>query len=263
MNYKGIVFFDYDGTLADEKEGIFHPTEKTVSSLKSLEEKGYLTVLSTGRAKCYVPNLSYTFGGLVTSNGAYAEIGGHKIFEEFIPREELLTLVNFFDDHGLFYSMENQERAYAKDVSYPLFRAMLKNFKLPEEIFSPFDKSDIPNASKMLLGYDNDDIPDKLTAQFGGAFTFDRHRKFLSCDINKRGMNKALGAGALIDYLGISHDNVYAFGDGANDYDILKLSGHGIAMGYHARELEEVSEYITDTVVNEGITKALEHYNLI
>ena len=33
MEYKGIVFFDYDGTLTDEHEKIFTPTEKTKKSI--------------------------------------------------------------------------------------------------------------------------------------------------------------------------------------------------------------------------------------
>ena len=49
MNYKGAVFFDYDGTLADEANGIFLPTEATVNSVKKLKEKGlYIIPLKVG-----------------------------------------------------------------------------------------------------------------------------------------------------------------------------------------------------------------------
>ena len=42
MEYKGIVFFDYDGTLTDENEKIFTPTEKTKKAIDALNENGYL-----------------------------------------------------------------------------------------------------------------------------------------------------------------------------------------------------------------------------
>ena len=74
MDYRGIVFFDYDGTLADKKEGIYLPTKTTIEAIKRLRENKYLTVLATGRALCYVPDMGIDFGGYVTSNGAYAEI---------------------------------------------------------------------------------------------------------------------------------------------------------------------------------------------
>ena len=52
---RGIVFFDFDGTLVDETARIYRPTAATKEALRQLKENGYLAVLATGRAKCYVP----------------------------------------------------------------------------------------------------------------------------------------------------------------------------------------------------------------
>lgn len=35
---KGIVFFDFDGTLVDETKKIFRPTETTLESIERLKE---------------------------------------------------------------------------------------------------------------------------------------------------------------------------------------------------------------------------------
>ena len=47
--YKGVVFFDYDGTTVDEVDNIATATPKTVESLNKLKENGYLTMLCSGR----------------------------------------------------------------------------------------------------------------------------------------------------------------------------------------------------------------------
>ena len=41
---------------------------------------------------------------------------------------------------------------------------------------------------------------------------------------------------------------------------ILKLVGHGIAMGNAIEEIKEIADDITDTVDNDGISKAFKKY---
>ena len=49
----------------------------------------------------------------------------------------------------------------------------------------------------------------------------------------------------------------------SNDLDMIKVAGHGVIMGHHDPVLEPYAEYITDTVENDGLYKAMEHYGLI
>ena len=48
-DYKGIVFFDYDGTLIDEVDGIFQMPDSTKEALTKLRENGYAVCICTGR----------------------------------------------------------------------------------------------------------------------------------------------------------------------------------------------------------------------
>ncbi len=63
--------------------------------------------------------------------------------------------------------------------------------------------------------------------------------------------------------LHLADDEIYAFGDSSNDLDMIKAAGHGVIMGHHDPVLEPYAEYITDTVENDGLYKAMEHYGLI
>ena len=48
--FKGAVFFDYDGTLTDKDAGLFVPSPKTVEAIKRLQKNGYAACLATGRS---------------------------------------------------------------------------------------------------------------------------------------------------------------------------------------------------------------------
>ena len=45
--------------------------------------------------------------------------------------------------------------------------------------------------------------------------------------------------------------------------DMLKTVGYGIAMGKHTKQLENIASFVTETVLNEGITVGLKNYGLI
>ena len=49
--YKGVIFFDYDGTTVDEVDEIKTATPTTVESLNKLKENGYLTMLCSVRTQ--------------------------------------------------------------------------------------------------------------------------------------------------------------------------------------------------------------------
>ena len=50
------------------------------------------------------------------------------------------------------------------------------------------------------------------------------------------------------------------FGDGNNDYDMIVMSGVGVAMKNAIDILKEVADYITDTNEEDGVAKAIEHF---
>lgn len=262
-NFKGIVFFDYDGTLADEKEGIFLPTAATRQAAAKLRKNGYAVMLCTGRALCYVPECGISFDGYVTSNGAYAEVEKKEVFSDYVDSAELFKLTAAMDELGLYYSLERQDMCYAKDKNEADFRYMLDNFRINPDVFFPLEEKKPEKIAKLLLACADDAKAALLAEKFKGSFVFEKHRKNASYDIGKYGVSKGKAVEAVISSLGISRADTYAFGDGTNDYDFLRAVGHGIAMGYHAPILDEAAEYVTDTVKNEGITKALLKYKLI
>lgn len=261
--YKGIVFFDFDGTLVDESAEIYRPTPTTIETTKKLKENGYLVMLATGRAKCYVPKTGIDFDGMITSNGAYAELNGQVIYNNLVRKEYIAELIERADELKYIYVLENQDLCFTNGFSNKHFIESLKFFDISEKNFRPVEEIGELRANKMFLTYESDDVFDTVSREFEGKFILGKHRSNMSCDCDPVGNTKGCGIVKIAEFAGVSIDNTYAVGDSVNDYEMIKNVAHGIAMGEHRPVLDEVCEYVTDTVANEGVTKAMKHYGLI
>ena len=61
----------------------------------------------------------------------------------------------------------------------------------------------------------------------------------------------------VLDYYGVSKEDTFGFGDGTNDIEMIKFAGVGVAMGNADDSLKEIADYITESVDEDGIWKAL------
>jgi hypothetical protein len=82
-------------------------------------------------------------------------------------------------------------------------------------------------------------------------------------EIGLKGYSKATGIQKVCEILNIPLENTYAFGDSANDLEMLSFVAHGIAMGNGTPEAKERAEYVTAHLKEDGIQKGLKHYGLI
>jgi hydroxymethylpyrimidine pyrophosphatase-like HAD family hydrolase len=64
-------------------------------------------------------------------------------------------------------------------------------------------------------------------------------------------------------HFGLNPDHTMAFGDGGNDSTMVRRAGIGVAMGNAIDELKVEADYITASVDDEGVRKALQHFDLI
>ena len=89
------------------------------------------------------------------------------------------------------------------------------------------------------------------------AFEPDRY------DVSLSNVNKGIGLELLLKEIGLTLDECIAFGDGANDVEMLSKVGISVAMKECHPSLLEVCDYQTDDCLEDGIAKALRYYQLI
>lgn len=262
--YQGAVFFDIDGTLIDERLQIFDPTPKTKEALAKLKEGGYLIGIATGRAKCYLPDLGIDFDCYVTCNGAVCEVDGKEIVNDYIPEEDVRRVVAFLEGEKMGYDLETSKRCYIDRKAEHIFWEMMKVFHIENNgNFEYYTNPEGLKINKILITFEREEQLQKMKNFCGEEFFVHRHHQNNSADVGKYGMSKAEGIRTIIEKLGIEMEHTYAFGDDGNDYEMLQAVGHGVAMTPHATPLEEVAEYITCGVGEEGIFHGLTHYGLL
>lgn len=122
-DYKGAVFFDFDGTLVDEKADIYVPTETTKKSIAALKENNYMTCLATGRAMCYIPETQIEFDCYITSNGSCATVDGEYVINDILETKELIELIDFLTKTATDTSWKTTGNAF---TARPIRRALLK-----------------------------------------------------------------------------------------------------------------------------------------
>ena len=77
------------------------------------------------------------------------------------------------------------------------------------------------------------------------------------------GHSKATGIQFLMDYFNIPLEDTIAIGDSNNDLPMLEFAGLSIGMQKSDADVLSTVDYVTDTVENDGIYKAMKHFHLI
>lgn len=261
--YKGAVFFDYDGTLVDETEHIFEPTQQTIKAIEMLKSNHYLVGIATGRSKCYIPQSSIDFDCYITTNGAYVEIDSKPIQNIIFDNQDIKRLLDYLENNDYTYVVEEQDTCYVQNLNHILYKKMMKIFQIDTKHFVTLNTIDGLTINKVVVMYHSKKQLDTLITNFGQQYDITSHRSVNSSDISQKNISKASGIGAVIKHCHLDIKNTYAFGDGDNDYDMLKSVGTGIAMGVHSPSLKEVCNYTAGTVKEEGIFNTLKHFDLI
>lgn len=257
-----IIFFDIDGTLYDGKIGIPQSTKDAITILR---ERGHIPVICTGRTKAMIFEdvRSLKFDGIIAGCGTYIEFQGNVLFQADLPAKLVAETVKMLQKHRFVPIPEGCDAIYfnESDVAdeHLAYLRQLKD-KLPCRI-EPID-FDKMKAAKISAWYQKDSDYNGLYSQLKEHYTFIDH-KSKTLELVPKGYSKATGIDYLINKLGISREDTYAFGDSTNDLDMLLFVKYGIAMGNSYPEVLEQTKYKTTSITEDGIYQGLKVFGLI
>lgn len=250
-----IFYFDVDGTLLDN---VNHKiSESTKSALKQLKEKGYKVALCTGRNLEGIKDLDIIdlieWDAYVLANGS--QILDHKLnlLDEITFDKELIHKLDKAITGPLL--LEGDINFITKESHEKLDHAF-KHFGTEPYPVKAYDNEKVFN----LICYDFDQIKGDLLQQvLDTCEIFDDqlgNKEIINIDSGKHN-----GVQRVNDILNVSH---YAgFGDGENDVKFLQNAPISVAMGNGCENVKTVASHITDSVDNDGILKALQHYGVL
>lgn len=261
---QSVIFFDIDGTIVTEDERHFIP-ESTRLSIARARRNGHLTFINTGRTAFNINHevRSLGFDGYVCGCGTYIEYNDKILFSNDLEQSFCCKIADIIRKCNAVPVYEHRDGYFFDD-------AIHWNDKL-HEFLEVFVDPDI-NISKRVD--DDDFIFDKFVVWLGD----DTDREMFFREIEPYftiidrggdfyenvplGCTKATGVAMILEMLGIAPENSYAIGDSMNDLPMLQAVPNSIAMG-NAEQLYPYVSYITSSIEENGIEKALKHYNLI
>ena len=82
-------------------------------------------------------------------------------------------------------------------------------------------------------------------------------------DVNVRGVDKATGMAEFAAHFGFANGETMAFGDGGNDVEMIRHAGVGVALGNAVDAAKRAADYVTATVDDDGVLRALQHYGVL
>ncbi len=270
MKYK-LVLSDYDDTLLPKGGKV---TDYTLKVIHEYVKRGGTFVVSSGRSSDAVKKLldenGINFGYALAYNGAYvADLKNDKIIKEIaMSNADAIEVIREMEKDGIrpqtyygadvFTEKENEfTDAYIKNTGIPIVftRKPLSEFLEEKGWNVPKVVCYVPDGS------DNDAICEKYNKMFGDKCHFMFSKKWLfECVSVNAGKDK--GAEALCEYLGLTRDDVMAFGDGQNDLSMIRYAGFGVAVKNACKELLEEADYIAPSDVEDGVAKTIEKFCL-
>lgn len=257
------IFFDIDGTLVSFNTHKVSNASKI--AIKKLKEKDIKVFIATGRIKLQVDNLDdLEFDGYITANGHDCYIGDKEIYRNVISKETLYSLLNYLENEEKFPCSVMMSNGifinYIDDKVKKLSEGV--GFEIPAiENYYKFVEENINDILQINIFVDENKEKELMKKVFKDCESSRWHPLF--ADINKKGGGKHIGVNKIIEYYKIDISETMAFGDGGNDLTMIEHCAIGVAMGNANEKLKTVADYITDNVDNDGIYKALKHFNII
>ena len=253
------VFFDIDGTLVSFKTHRVPDSAKR--AIAALRAKGVRVFIASGRQLLAINNLEdLQFDVYVTLNGGYCIVGEQVIYKHSMPSEDMVSLVQYMEEREDFPCIFVHENAfcinYTDERTDEVFR--LLNFPQPPTL--PLREAATGDIFQLVAFFTKEQ--EKAIMAVMPHCEATRWNPLFS-DVIPKGSSKQVGVDKMLDYFGISLDESMAFGDGGNDVLMLKHVGIGVAMGNAEDEVKRAADYVTDSVDEDGVEKALRHFGVI
>ena len=257
------IFLDIDGTLVSFQT--HEIPESAVKAIATARGRGSKVFIATGRPRILINNLDALqsrglIDGYVTMNGGYCFVGDEVIYKSAIPAAETHTLLDYctarlipcvvVGEHDICVCHADQR---VRSIFYDYLHAAPIPEVAPDEALRG---REVFQMTPFIVETQEAELRPHLPHCEIGRW----HPAF--ADITALGNTKQRGIDQVCRRFGIAVDETLAIGDGGNDIPMLRHAGIGVAMGNANPTVQAAADYVTDTVDNDGLAKALQHFDL-
>lgn len=269
------IILDIDGTLLSDNKEITPATKK---ALITAQQNGVKLILASGRPTTamhlYAEQLEMEkyHGLLVSYNGAKVVDcqTNEELFSQALTVTEGKAVLEHMKQFDVKVMIDKDDYMYVnnvfdcfvpyrgEEINIIEYESRGGNFKLCEKddlaAFLDYPISKILTAGDPAYLQENyQAMMEPFKESFNCVFTADFYFEFTA-----QGIDKAKALDTVLTPLGISAENLIAFGDGHNDITMVCYAGTGVAMQNAVPELKEAANTVTLSNNEDGIGHLLE-----
>ena len=262
MNKVKMLVLDIDGTIFRKD---YTATQRVQNTLKSLFEDGVKVVLCTGRmyaATKFIaaelglktPVICYQ-GGLVKNFYENQDTLWSRPMDCSLAREVIKDLKS----RNVFFNLYVNDELMVEHDS-PLIRQYVDARNISYKVIGDSEKVDLNGLNK-ILAIDDDtglikNLQKEMAEKYKGKLYVVRSTPRF-CEFSDPEATKGNAVRFLAEKWGIKKEEIMACGDQDNDIEMLLAAGIKVAMGNATEDLKKIADYVTETVDNDGVVKAV------
>lgn len=242
--------------------------------------------MCTGRGKgqIYPFLLDFGFDGIIAGAGAYVEYDGKVLFHKTFGTQRIQKLMDLFTKNDMAYMLQMTKGCVLTHRGMIRFVQSL-GFDVREDQSEEIQKIIEKSLGTVILDDNVDTFPEKyghtenvlytnsplsyaeIQKELGAELKVTPpsfgHPKADQGEITISGVSKGWAIRKTAEAVGIDIGNTVAFGDGANDINMLEMAGTGVAMGNAVPEAKEAADFVTKDINDDGLACAMKKLELI
>ena len=269
MSKVRLIALDLDGTTLDSSKQV---SEKNRNANINAVKNGVHVCIASGRAFDTLPSVVTEIPGIeyaITSNGAAVyEIRDKKCLRSYkLTAESVKTILELTKDMPVTYEAFIEGRAYAgseyihNPVKFGATKEAIHYIQTTRTLIDDitgFIRQHVNELDSMDIIVKDADMKEKVCdaiyKETQDVYITSSVKQLV--EISYKDAGKKSGVKFLADRLGVSKEEIAAFGDADNDKDMIEYAGYGIAVANASTSLKEKADYITLSNDEDGIAYA-------
>lgn len=259
MTEKHLIALDLDGTLLKDDKTISPLTKNVIQKAK---EAGHIVMIATGRpyraSEAVYRELNLETP-IVNFNGAFIHHpkdrnwGFYHSPLDIKTAKDIVEACNDFSYHNIVAEVMDEVYFHYHDEK------LLDIFSLGNPKTTTGNLLHFLEASPtcLLIHAEDQDVSTIRKHLSDVHADLIDHRRwgdpYHIIEIVKTGLNKAVGLQKVSDYYQIPQNNIIAFGDEDNDFEMIEFAGKGVAMANGISELKSLANHVTLSNEQDGI----------
>lgn len=236
MRLPKLIALDMDGTMLG---GDSLPSERTKEALRAAQRAGIRVSAATGRmypsAMIHIRDIGIESASIFYNGALIREpLTDRTIYERGLGVDLTAEILRYFKENDWYVQIYSDDKLIVRDSGDERCKFYEKICGIPAAALGEgFWTCGLDSAKLLGICFDKAEFRrmcDMVRERFGSRiYQASSWGSFI--EIVHPEVNKALALKRVAEYYGIPREDVMAFGDGANDIEMLRWAGTGVAMG--------------------------------